>query len=116
MRQLSMLVCESIAEFKNGPGMKSLSETLVLFREDVVGATVGAPHDCADWDTGGYKAHRADLLDRWSEIEPRIKGDLDKVIVIDQQLNDALTSFSRGEREPGQSLMVLTCPLPAIPT
>jgi hypothetical protein len=31
---------------------------------------------------------------------------LDKVIVIDQQLNDALTSFSRGEREPGQSLMV----------
>jgi hypothetical protein len=86
--------------------MKSLAETLMLFREDVVGATLRAPDNYPDWDTGGYPTHRADLLSLWYEIKPRIKHDLDKVIVIDQQLNDALASFDRGEREPGQSLMV----------
>jgi hypothetical protein len=85
--------------------MKSLAEMLTLFTEDVVGATIRAPDNYADWDTGGYKAHRADLLGRWSEIKPRIKHDLDKVAYIDEHLAKAIELFDRGERDPGQSLM-----------
>ena len=51
-------------------------------------------------------SHRAELLRLWSEVKPRIKHDLDKVAYIDEHLTLAIASFDRGEREPGQSLMV----------
>jgi hypothetical protein len=84
----------------------SLAQALQLFTENVVGGTLRAPNNYPDWDTGGYRTHRADLLNLWSEIKPRIKQDLDKVAFIDEHLALAIESFDRGEREPGQSLMV----------
>lgn len=86
--------------------MKSLAETLMLFKDSVVMGTIDAPDKYPDWDTGGYRTHRANLVTLWSEIKPRIKRDLDKVAFIDAKLAEALASFDKGEREPGQSLMV----------
>lgn len=41
----------------------------------------------------------------WHDAKSGIKHDLDKVALIDEKLAEALASFDRGEREPGQSLM-----------
>ncbi len=81
-------------------------EALKLFREEVVGATIRAPDNYPDWDKLGYAHHRSELLRYWSEAKPRIVRDLEKVAIIDDKLAEALASFDRGEREPGQSLMV----------
>jgi hypothetical protein len=85
--------------------MTSLVKALQLFKENVVGGTIRAPDNYPEWDTLGYTSHRADLLSLWSEIKPRLKRDLDKAAFIDEHLAQALESFDRGEREPGQSLM-----------
>ncbi len=86
--------------------MMSLAETLERFAENVVRSTIRAPDNYPDWDTLGYASHRSELLRLWSEIKPRIKRDFDNVAVIDEHLALAIASFDRGEREPGQSLMV----------
>ncbi len=80
-------------------------EALSRFTEDVVRATIRAPDNYPDWSLG-YPHHRSELLRYWSEAKPRIVRDLDKVAIIDDKLAEALASFDRGEREPGQSLMV----------
>lgn len=86
--------------------MTSFAETLERFTENVVSGTMRAPDNYPDWDTPGYASHRAELLGLWAEIKPRIKHDLDEVAYIDEHLELAIESFDRGEREPGQSLMV----------
>ena len=86
--------------------MTSLAETLSLFKDNVVGGTIRAPDNYPDWNTLGYTRHRAELLRLWGEVKPRIKHDIDKVAYIDEHLALAIASFDRGEREPGQSLMV----------
>jgi hypothetical protein len=86
--------------------MKSLIQALQLFKENVVLGTISAPNGYPEWDTPGYASHRADLVGLWSEIKPRLKRDLDKAAYIDEHLTLAIASFDRGEREPGQSLMV----------
>lgn len=85
--------------------MRSLKESLELFIENVGRAPIRAPDNYPDWDTGGYAAHRAELLRYWAEAKPQIKRDLDKVTFIDAKLAEALASFDKGQREPGQSLM-----------
>jgi hypothetical protein len=85
--------------------MTSLVQALQLFEENVVGGTIRAPDNYPEWDKLGYNSHRADLLGLWSEIKPRLKRDLDKAAHIDEHVTQALGSFDRGEREPGQSLM-----------
>lgn len=86
--------------------MTSLAETLELFTENVVSGTLRAPDNYPEWNTLGYARHRSELLRLWAEIKPRIKRDLDNVAYIDEHLTLAIASFDRGEREPGQSLMV----------
>ena len=86
--------------------MRPLSESLMLFKDSVVAGTINAPDNYPDWDTSGYKTHRADLIALWSEIKPRIRRDVDKAEVVDAKLAAALASFDKGEREPGQALMV----------
>lgn len=83
-----------------------LAEALQLFQDNVVGGTINAPDNYPDWDAAGYTSHRADLLRTWAEAKSKIKHDLDKVALIDEKLAEALASFDRGEREPGQGLMV----------
>jgi hypothetical protein len=83
-----------------------LREALQLFKENVVGGTINAPDNYREWDTGGYRVHRENLLHYWNEAKPMIKHDIDKVAIIDEKLRQALESFDRGDREPGQSLMV----------
>ena len=82
-----------------------LSEALKLFKEDVVGATVRAPDNYPEWDKLGYAHHRSELLRHWGEAKTRIVHDTDKVAFIDAKLAEALASFDRGERQPGQRLM-----------
>jgi hypothetical protein len=65
-----------------------------------------APDNYPEWDKYGFRRHREDLLSLWSEIKPRLKRDLDKAAFIEEHLMLAIASFDRGEREPGQSLMV----------
>ena len=86
--------------------MTSLAKTLQLFRENVVSGTIDAPDNYPEWDKLGYARHRSEMLGLWAEIKPRIKRDLDKVAYIDEHLTLAIECFDRGEREPGQSLMV----------
>jgi hypothetical protein len=86
--------------------MMSLAQTLTLFTENVVGGTISAPDNYQEWDTLGWAGHREELLSLWADIKPRLKRDLDKVAYIDEHLALAIESFDRGEREPGQSLMV----------
>jgi hypothetical protein len=86
--------------------MTSLAQTLLLFKDNVVGGTIRAPDNYPEWDTPGWASHREDLLSLWADIKPRLKRDLDKVAYIDEHLALAIESFDRGEREPGQSLMV----------
>jgi hypothetical protein len=85
--------------------MTSLAEALSLFKDNVVGGTIRAPDNYPDWNTRGYAGHRAELLELWAEIKPRLKRDLDKAAYIDEHLTQALESLDSGEREPGQSLM-----------
>lgn len=80
-------------------------EALQLFSDCVVGATVRAPDNYPEWDTGGYRFHRADLLSMWEIVRNGTQHDLDKVAFIDDRLAQALASFDRGERQPGQRLM-----------
>jgi hypothetical protein len=68
----------------------SLREALQLFKEGVVGGTINAPDNYRDWDTGGYRAHRENLMHYWNEAKPMIKRDLDKVAIIDEKLLQAL--------------------------
>jgi hypothetical protein len=82
----------------------SLRESLQTFRGYVVSGTINAPDYYPDWHPG-WQDHRSQLLKYWSDVKPRIKQDLDKVAFIDTKLEQALASFDRGEREPGQSLM-----------
>jgi hypothetical protein len=86
--------------------MMSLPQTLTLFTENVVGGTIRAPDNYPEWNTRRWAGHREDLLSLWADIKPRLKRDLDKVAYIDEHLALAIESFDRGEREPGQSLMV----------
>ena len=86
--------------------MMSLGETLERFAENVVGGTINAPDNYPEWNTLGYARHRSELLRLWGEAKPRIKRDLDKVAYIDEHLTLAIECFDRGDREPGQSLMV----------
>jgi hypothetical protein len=81
--------------------MTSLTEALSLFKDNVVGGTIRAPDNYPDWNTRGYAGHRADLLELWAEIKPRLKRDFDKAAYIDEHLSEALECFDRGEREPG---------------
>jgi hypothetical protein len=85
--------------------MTGLSETLMLFKENVVGGTIRAPDNYPDWDKLGYPDHRNELVSLWAEIRPRLKRDLDEATFIDEHLKLALESFDRGDREPGQSIM-----------
>ncbi len=85
--------------------MRSLARMLRLFRENVVGATVNAPDNYPEWDSGGYATHRAELLALWGEIRPRLSADLDRTEQIDQHLQAAIGCFDRGDRETGQSRM-----------
>ena len=84
----------------------SLSEALQLFKENVGRAPIRAPDNYPEWDTGGYAAHREELLSLWAQIKPRVRRDTDKVTVIDAKLAEAIACFDRGEREPGHRLMV----------
>lgn len=86
--------------------MSSLAEVLMLFKENVGRAPLCAPDMYPDWDTGGYPAHRAELLSLWAQIKPRIKRDTDKAALIDAKLTEAIACFDDGRREPGHSLMV----------
>ena len=81
------------------------SELREHFHDNVVRATICAPDNYPDWDTGGYPLHKAELLNKWAEIRCQVKRDTDKVTLIDEKLALALESFDRGERQPGQSLM-----------
>jgi len=85
--------------------MRTQSEALKLFKENVVGATVNAPDNYPAWDTGGYASHRADLLSLWAEIKPRVQQDTERVALIDALLHDAIALFDRSERDTGQRLM-----------
>lgn len=80
-------------------------EALQLFSDCVVGATVRAPDNYPEWNTGKYPAHRADLLSMWETVRNGTKHDLDKVAFIDDKLAQALASFDCGEKQPGQRLM-----------
>jgi hypothetical protein len=86
--------------------MTSLTENLQLFTDAVVSGTLRPPDNYPDWNTRAYAGHREDLLSLWSEIKPRLKRDLDKAAFVEEHLMLAIASFDRGEREPGQSLMV----------
>jgi hypothetical protein len=84
----------------------TFAEALQLFKENVNGATSLAPDNYPEWDTAGWTTHRRDLLHYWSEVRPHIVHDTDRRDFIDDKLTQAVASFDRGEREPGQSLMV----------
>jgi hypothetical protein len=86
--------------------MTALVKALQLFKENVVGGTMQPPDNYPEWNRDGYSGHRKELLDLWAEIKPRLKRDLDKAEYIDEHLALAIASFDKGEREPGQSLMV----------
>jgi hypothetical protein len=72
---------------------------------NVVGGTIDAPDRYPDWHPD-WEHHRSELLKYWSAAKPLIRVDIDKAELIDLKLDEALASFDRGEREPGQSLMV----------
>ena len=79
--------------------------TLGLFLQNVVGATIDAPDQDPDWDTGGYATHRAELASLWGAIRAQVKVDHARAARIDEHLAAALTCFDRGERDPGKGLM-----------
>jgi hypothetical protein len=85
--------------------MMSPKEAKSLFKDYVVGGTVRAPNNYPDWHPG-WQDHRAQLLEHWQLAKTGIKHDLDAVSFIDQTLAQAIESFDKGEKEPGQSLMV----------
>jgi hypothetical protein len=86
--------------------MTSLARTLSIFKDYVVGGTISAPDNYPEWNTRRWAGHREELLSLWADIKPRLKRDLDKVAYINEHLALAIESFDRGEREPGQSLML----------
>jgi hypothetical protein len=79
-------------------------ESLVLFKGYVATATSEAPDQYPDWHSG-WAYHRNELLTHWSAARRLLKRDLDHVATIDAKLAQAIESFDRGKREPGQSLM-----------
>jgi hypothetical protein len=83
----------------------TLSQALGIFKDCVVGGTIDAPDAYPDWHPG-YAYHRAQLLEHWSIVKSKVRIDMDEVDLIDQKLTAALESCDRGEREPGQGLMV----------
>jgi hypothetical protein len=84
----------------------TFTEALQLFKENVNGATSMAPDNYPQWDTAGWRSHRQDLLHYWSAVRSGLVEDAHWRTVIDDKLAQAVASFDRGEREPGQSLMV----------
>jgi hypothetical protein len=80
-------------------------EELQLFRDSVATAT-GYPPDGYPERHPGWVFHRQELLTDWAAAKLLIKQDLHHVATINDKLNQAIASFDRGDREPGQSLMV----------
>jgi hypothetical protein len=83
----------------------SPKEAIGQFKDSVVGATIDAPNNYPDWHPG-WQDHRTRLLELWQLAKTGIKRDLDAVSFIDQTLAQAIEGFDKGEKEPGQSLMV----------
>jgi hypothetical protein len=83
----------------------SPKEAQELFKGYVVSGTINAPDYYPDWHPG-WQDHRAQLLEHWQLTKTGIKRDLDAVAFIDETLAQAIEGFDRGEKEPGQSLMV----------
>ena len=85
--------------------MSTRNKALQQFKESVAYATGYAPDGYHAWDAGGYSTHREELARFWSDARHFIVHDLAHAESIDTKLAEALTSFDRGEREPGRSLM-----------
>lgn len=80
-------------------------EAQSIFKDSVASGTLSPPNNYPEWHPG-WQYHKDDLLKHWQIAKTGIKNDLDAVNFIDKTLAQAIESFDRGEKEPGQSLMV----------
>jgi hypothetical protein len=68
-------------------------------------AAAEAPDEYPDWGFITYESNRADIIDLWSKIRPRLRQDIDKITFIDAKLVEAFAALDAGDKEVGRKAM-----------
>jgi hypothetical protein len=84
----------------------NLAEKLDDFAGALTVAISCAPNDYPEFVYSDYIKNKADLLKLWSEIEPRLKRDLDKAAYITQRLHEGFEAYDAGDKEAGEQAML----------
>ncbi|HVZ47135.1 MAG TPA: hypothetical protein VHA82_25225 [Ramlibacter sp.] len=80
----------------------ALKECLADFTGSIGAAATKAPDDYLKSSHWTYEAHKADLVNLWTEIRPQLRCDMDKVQFIDDKLREMISAFDAGEKEKGR--------------
>jgi hypothetical protein len=83
----------------------NLVEKLDRFACAVTTATSCAPDDYPEFVYTDYAKNKANILTLWSEVEPLLKRDLDKVAFISQRLREGFEALDAGKKEEGRQAM-----------
>jgi hypothetical protein len=83
----------------------SLAEKLDHFTGEIAVATMNAPDDYPENLYSTYETNKAKALQLWSEIQPRLKRDLEKASFISQRLREGFEALDAGKKEAGRQAM-----------
>jgi hypothetical protein len=84
----------------------NLAEQLDRFTGSITTAISHAPDDYPEWQYTDYSKNKANILNLWSEIEPRLKRDLDKAAYIARRLREGFEAYDAGNKEYGKQAML----------
>ena len=83
----------------------TLSKLLDDFIVSITGATTRAPDEYPAQGAWTYESNRADILELWSQILPKIKKDIEQANFVDLKIKEAFAAFDEGDKARGRQAL-----------